>query len=110
MIQVCQRKMERKITHVTLRDRVRCEDLRRSKKKHRHERRFQPSRDLNGNGAATSRGWTTTDGHTSSPCGTPEKAEGTWDDNGRDGLTNSKDLRATNGPEVRKTESVVKRT
>ena len=27
MIQVCQRKMERKITHVTLRDRVRCEDL-----------------------------------------------------------------------------------
>ena len=30
MIQVCQRKMERKITHVTLRDRVRCEDLRRS--------------------------------------------------------------------------------
>ena len=35
---------------------------------------------------------------------TPEKAEGTCDDNGRDGLTNSKDLRATNGPEVRKTE------
>ena len=34
----------------------------------------------------------------------PEKAEGTWDDNGRDGLTNSKDLRATNGPEVQKTE------
>ena len=31
---------------------------------------------------------------------TPEKAEGTWDDNGRDGLTNSKDLRVTNGPEV----------
>ena len=30
MIQVCQRKLERKITHVTLRDRVRCEDLRRS--------------------------------------------------------------------------------
>jgi hypothetical protein len=30
MIQVCQRKMERKITHVTLRDRVRSEDLRRS--------------------------------------------------------------------------------
>ena len=30
MIQVCQRKMERKITHVTLRDRVRCKDLRRS--------------------------------------------------------------------------------
>ena len=29
MIQVYQRKMERKITHVTLRDRVRCEDLRR---------------------------------------------------------------------------------
>jgi len=28
MIQVCQRKMERKITHVTLRNRVRCEDLR----------------------------------------------------------------------------------
>ena len=25
-------------------------------------------------------------------------------DNGRDGLTNSKDLRATNDPEVRKTE------
>ena len=44
-----------------------------------------------------------TDGHTSSPCGTPEKAEVTWDDNGRDGLTNSKDLRVTNGPEVRKT-------
>ena len=58
----------------------------------------------NGNGAATSRGWTTTDGHTSSPCGTPEKAEETWDDNGRDGLTNSKDLRVTNGPEVRKAE------
>ena len=35
---------------------------------------------------------------------TPEKAEGTWDDNGRDGLTNSIDLRVTNGPEVRKTE------
>ena len=34
----------------------------------------------------------------------PEKAEGTWGDNGRDGLTSSKDLRATNGPEVRKTE------
>ena len=34
----------------------------------------------------------------------PEKAEGTWDDNGRDGLTNSKDLRVTNSPEVRKTE------
>ena len=34
----------------------------------------------------------------------PEKAEGTWGDNGRDGLTNSKDLRVTNGPEVRKTE------
>ena len=44
------------------------------------------------------------DGHTSSTCGTPEKAERTWDDNGRDGLTNSKDLRVTNGPEVRKTE------
>jgi hypothetical protein len=42
-------------------------------------------------------------GHTSSPCGTPEKAEGTWDDNGRDGLTNSKDLRVNNGPEMRKT-------
>ena len=41
---------------------------------------------------------------TSSPCGTPEKAEETWDDNRRDGLTNSKDLRVTNGPEVRKTE------
>ena len=40
------------------------------------------------------------DGHTSSPRGTPEKAEGTWDDNGRDGQTNSKDLGATNGPEV----------
>ena len=44
------------------------------------------------------------DGHTSSPCGTQEKAEGTWGDNGRDGLTSSKDLRATYGPEVRKTE------
>jgi hypothetical protein len=30
MIQVCQRNIERKITHVTLRDRVRCEELRRS--------------------------------------------------------------------------------
>ena len=30
MILECQRRMERKITHVTLRDRVRCEDLRRS--------------------------------------------------------------------------------
>ena len=30
MIQVCQQKVERKITHVTLRERVRCEDLRRS--------------------------------------------------------------------------------
>ena len=72
--------MERKITHVTLRDRV------------------------HGNGAATSQGWTTTDRHTSSPCGTPEKAEGTWGDNGRDGLISSKDLRGTSGPEVRKTE------
>ena len=58
------------------------------------------SRDLNGNRAATSQGWTT-DGHTSSPCGTPKKAEGTWGDNGRDGLTSSKDLRSTNGPEDR---------
>ena len=33
-----------------------------------------------------------------------ENAEGMWGDNGRDGLTSSKDLRATNGPEVRKTE------
>ena len=41
---------------------------------------------------------------TVSLCGTPEKAEGTWDDNGRDGLTSSKDLHATNGPEMRKTE------
>ena len=31
-------------------------------------------------------------------------AEETWDDYGRDGLTNSKDLRVTNGPVVRKTE------
>ena len=54
-------------------------------------------------GHVASRGRTTTDGHTCSPCGTPEKGEGTWDDNGRDGLTNSKDLRVTNGPEVRKT-------
>ena len=38
----------------------------------------------------------------SSPCGTLEKAEGTWGNDGRDGLTSSKDLRATNGPEVRK--------
>ena len=30
MIQVCQQKMERKITDVTLEDRVRCEDLRRT--------------------------------------------------------------------------------
>jgi hypothetical protein len=44
------------------------------------------------------------DGHTSSPCGIPEKAEGTWGDNGRDGLTCSKELRATNGPEGRKIE------
>ena len=36
--------------------------------------------------------------------GTPEKAEETWGDNGRDGLTSSKDLWATNGPEVQKTE------
>ena len=36
--------------------------------------------------------------------GPPEKAEGTWGDNGRDGLTSSKDLQATNGPEVQKTE------
>ena len=43
-------------------------------------------------------------GHTSSPCGTPQKAEETLNDNGRDGLTNSNDLRVTNGPEVRKTE------
>ena len=28
----------------------------------------------------------------------------TWGENGRDGPTSSKDLRATNGPEVRKTE------
>ena len=34
----------------------------------------------------------------------PSEGRRTWDDNGRDGLTNSKDLRATNGPEVRKTE------
>ena len=40
-------------------------------------------------------------GHTSSPCGTQEKAEGMWGDNGRDGLTNSQ---VTNDPEVRKTE------
>ena len=40
---------------------------------------------------------------TQAPCGTPEKAEETWDDYGRDGLTNSKYLRVTNGPEVRKT-------
>ena len=53
---------------------------------------------------STSRGWTTTDRHTSSPCGTPEKAGGTWGDNGRDGLTSSKDFLATNDPEVRKTE------
>ena len=33
-----------------------------------------------------------------------EKAEGTWVDNGRDGLTSSKDLRATNGPEARNIE------
>ena len=65
---------------------------------------FNLAERLKWKGAATSRGWTTTDGHTSSPCGTPEKTEGTWDDNGRDGLTNSKDLRVTNGPEVRKTE------
>ena len=36
--------------------------------------------------------------------GPQKKAEETWDDNGRDGLTNSKDLRVTNGLEVRKTE------
>ena len=79
---------------------TRSSTMRRLEKKHRHERCFQPSRETYGNGAATSRGWTTTDGHTSSPCGTPEKAEGTWDDKGRDGLTNSKELRVTNGPEV----------
>ena len=39
---------------------------------------------------------------------TPEKAEGTWGDNRRDGLTSSKDLRATNGPEVQKIECCVK--
>jgi hypothetical protein len=36
----------------------------------------------NGNRAVTSRGWTTTDGLTNSPCGIPEKAEGTWGNNG----------------------------
>ena len=42
------------------------------------------------------------DGHTGSSCGTPEKAEGAWGDNGGDGLTSSKDLWAINGSEVRK--------
>ena len=37
--------------------------------------------------SGSSQGWTTTGGHTSSPCRTPEKAEGTWGDNGRDGQT-----------------------
>jgi hypothetical protein len=73
---------------------TRSSTMRRLKKKHQHERCFQPSRETNGNGAATSLGWTTTDGHISSPCGTPDKAEGTWDDNGRDGLTNSKENNA----------------
>ena len=36
--------------------------MQRLKKKRRQERRFQPSRETNGNGAATSRGWTTKDG------------------------------------------------
>ena len=62
---------------------------------------LKPYRDLNGNGATTSPGWTTTDGHKRLPFGNPEKEVGTWGDNGRDGLTNSKDLRATSGQEVR---------
>ena len=100
MIQVCQQKVERKITHVTLRDGVRCEDLRRS----------TGMRDASNLAERLKWKWSnhvariTTDGHRISPCGTPEKAEGTWGDNGRDGLTSSKDLWATNGPEVRKTE------
>ena len=94
MIQVCQRKMECNITHVTLRNQVRCKDL----------RRCNGMRDASNLAERLKWKWTTTDGQTSSPCGTPEKADGTWGDNGRDGLTNSKDLRVTNGPEVRKTE------
>ena len=59
--------------------------------------------------AATSRGWTTTYGHTSSPCGTPEKAEETWDDNGRE-ADQLKRLAGDQWSRSAKDKSVVERT
>ena len=89
--------MERKIAHVTLRDRVRREDLRRS----------TGMRDASNLAERLKLKWS---GHVARMDNNrwthkltmwdPREAEGMWDDNGRDGLTNSKDLRVTNGPEV----------